>query len=191
MRFLVLFSFLFAPTLATAASDRYISLQMNQTEADFDGVAIISGGSLDDTSDGFTITFGHYLDDKLALELSYNDGGTFTLNQSAGDRILIDGVEYVWLDDIFLDVEVSALSASLKYDFVDEANYDIYWRLGFFDGDADYSGELNQTYSISGNVFGLGMFYHLEGDASLKVEYSKMSDDDELTSLSFGLVYNF
>ena len=191
MRLLALLSLLFVPTFAVASSERYISLEISQTDVDWDGFSIVSGGKLDNSSDGFAITYGHYLDDNLALELSYVDGGSFTLNQSTGDTFLLDGVEYVWLEDVFLDIEASAMSASLKYDFVDEANYEIYGRFGFFDGDKDYSGALNGSDGLSGNVMGVGLFYHLEGDASLKVEYSKMSDDDELTSLSFGLVYGF
>lgn len=191
MRLLTLFAILLFPTFSFAAPERYVSVEISQTDSDWDGFTLLSGGSLDDSSDGFAITYGHYLDKNLAFELSYIDGGSFALSQSAGDTFLLDGVEYVWLEDVFLDIETSALSASLKYDFIDEEEYQIYGKFGFFDGDLDYSGALSGSDDLSGNVMGLGLLYHLDGNASFKVEYSKLSDDDELTALSVGLVYGF
>jgi hypothetical protein len=191
MRFLTLVAFLLVPSLAVADSDRYVSLEISQTDVDWDGFKIISGGSLDETGDGFAITYGQYLGEDLALELSYIDGGSFSMAQSAGDRFLLDGIEYYWINDVAIEFEMSALSASLKYDFVKEANYKVYGRFGFFEGDMDYAGTVNGSNDYSGNVLGLGLLYNLDGDTDFKLEYSEMSDDDVFTSLSFGLVFGF
>jgi hypothetical protein len=191
MRFLTLVAFLLVPSLAVADSDRYVSLEISQTDVDWDGFKIISGGGLDETGDGFAITYGQYLGEDLALELSYIDGGSFSMAQSAGDRFLLDGIEYYWINDVAIEFEMSALSASLKYDFVKEANYKVYGRFGFFEGDMDYAGTVNGSNDYSGNVLGLGLLYNLDGDTDFKLEYSEMSDDDVFTSLSFGLVFGF
>lgn len=170
---------------------QYFGVTVNQYDLEFDDFEILSGGSLDDSSDGYTLTYGRYLTDRAAVEFSYMNMGEYTLNQSAGDTFRTGGTDYYWLVDVNVTVETTAFAGLFKYDFVVEPNYALFGKVGIVEGDYEYSDDTFEDDDFSGMQYGFGLDYFLDQKTSFRVSYDVTEDDDEYTGINVGFTYQY
>lgn len=125
--------------------------------------------------DGFVISGGYQINQRLALELSYTEAEV--------DEFSVGGVS-------FPDEEVDFLSFSLTYDFDDWEDAIPYVRIGFANNTENTDANGHRV-EISGRGFfgGLGLLYTVSPKVAVRIEYQQA--DSQSNNWSIGPKFSF
>lgn len=152
----------------------YLGASLGQTRVDFENV---SGVDINDDKDtSWKVYAGYNLNEYVAFELAYHDFGK---SEATISNVNVD-----------IDADGYSLSALGKLPVSEQ--FSVFGRLGYIHVDAEARAAGTTVGTDADDVvFGLGAEYAVNEAVSLRAEWERVNTDDELDTVSAGIVYNF
>ncbi|WP_415905643.1 porin family protein [Neptuniibacter sp. QD48_55] len=160
---------------AMADSNFYLGGGVGKTSVDY---VEVTGATVTDDSDTSWKIFGGYNFNKnFAVEFAYQD-----LGENSADVL-----------NVPVKIEGDAYSVALLGKLPVGEKAEFFAKLGYahIDADADINNLASVSEDDSDVLYGLGANYSVTEKVDLRLEWERMDFEDEVDTVSLGVIYNF
>jgi len=189
MKLLISILSLMVLTVSTASAEAYFRAHYGNSSFDTN-TGTVTGATFDDEDNGYYLSLGTQINDKLNAEVFYFDGGNATFSGTTGNTFVYNTTTYTYTSNGEIELNADSVGLAVVYPMEIQDRLSVNLKVGVHSWDTKMT--LSSTTAVADltddgvdPMYGISLDYEVGTNVSFSIGYDHFTYDNEDVGLAF------